>query len=82
MILSGTISREDAIIELEETLYENHEVLQDMTFISKKLGISIDEFRSLIKQPLNHYSSFPNNEKLLLFLMSIVAYLKKIIGLN
>ena len=82
MILSENISREDAILELGKPLYENNEVLQDMTFISKKLGISVDEFSNLIKQPLSHYSSFPNNEKLLLFLMNTVASLKKIIGLN
>ena len=82
MILSETISREEALIELDKTLYEKNEVLQDMTFISKKLGISIDEFSNLIKQPLNHYSSFPNNEKLVLLLMNIAAYLKKIILLK
>lgn len=60
MILSGQLSRADALEQLEEPLYAAQDLETDVTYFCKKIGIGRDEFESVMAQPNRHYSDFAN----------------------
>lgn len=64
LILSGQITREQALEELKEPPYDHDLLAQDHEFIAKKLGLSVAEFDAIIAhKPVSHYE-YPNQEKL------------------
>lgn len=60
LILSGQMSREQALAKLEEPLYEADELESDIEYFCKKLRISRSEFDSFMKMPLMHYNDYAN----------------------
>lgn len=58
MILSGQISREEAVAELAQPLYEPSELAEDKIFVSKKLNISLDELEALVVSRGVDYRNF------------------------
>ena len=55
MILTGQMTREEALKKLEEPLYTEENLEKDIEYIIQKLGMTRDEFDSLMKQePRNH----------------------------
>ena len=60
LIVSGQLTRNAAIDELKLPLYDPHELEQDIVYFTKKLGITIDEFKVLLKIPINNYTNFKN----------------------
>jgi aminotransferase len=66
-IISGEISRIEAIHELSMPLYELKKLRDDEEFIAKKLELELDDFLALKEVPLAYFSDFPNDlEKLAL----------------
>lgn len=64
LIVSGEITRDEALTELEKPLYPSDQFEEDKRFILVKLGISDDEFKSLLHAPKNE-TLIPSNKKLL-----------------
>ncbi len=62
LVLSGQMSRSDALEALEAPLYDEKMLAEDKIFIAKKLGLSLAEFEELIEQPVHHFSEFPNHQ--------------------
>ncbi|HEY8609601.1 MAG TPA: N-acetyl sugar amidotransferase [Noviherbaspirillum sp.] len=60
LIMAGQMTREAALAELEEPLYDAQELDKDISYFCKKLGITVDEFDDYVRGPLRHYSEFPN----------------------
>lgn len=50
-ILAGTMTREQALKELETDPYDHDQMMEDKAYIAKKLGISTDEFDEIIEGP-------------------------------
>jgi hypothetical protein len=73
-ICVGAISREAALEELKKKPYNQEQVDNDKKYISKKLGITPEEFEDILKAPPKYYFSYPNNEKMLNFIYT--AYRK------
>lgn len=63
LILSGQITRSDALTALEEPLYDPKLLAEDKQFIAKKLRLTLDEFEALIEQPVSHFSAYPNHQR-------------------
>ncbi|MBS2034807.1 N-acetyl sugar amidotransferase [bacterium] len=61
MILSGQITRAEALEQLATPSYDEATWKQDAEFIAKKLEISVDEFLSLMSQPNRHFTDYKNN---------------------
>jgi N-acetyl sugar amidotransferase len=61
LIMSGQISRDAALTELEQPDFSSREVEEDEIFVTKKLGFTIDEFEELLKESPKSYSDYPNN---------------------
>jgi N-acetyl sugar amidotransferase len=60
LIVSGQLTRDEAMVELEKPLYDRHELEADIEYFCKKLQISRHEFNELMEAPVHHYSDFPN----------------------
>lgn len=63
LVVTGEISRENALQQLSKPLYDPVLLREDKEFVSKKLGITIDELEKLIKEPCSHYTKFANHQK-------------------
>lgn len=59
-IVSGQLSRDDALLMLDEPLYETGELRRDTRYLQKKLRISSDEFEELMNVPVHHAGEFAN----------------------
>lgn len=80
LIVSGFITRDEALDKLREPLYDDSELIQDKDFISNKLGISISELDKYVEGPNRHYSEFKNWDKKHSFFKQTKNTLKKTIG--
>lgn len=80
LIVSGQMSREEALREIEKPLYDPGELAIDITFFCKKLRIEKDEFERLMKVPKRHYSDFSNWDIYYRILKTIQMIIAKMIG--
>jgi len=64
MICSGQISREDALIELQGPPAPQELLVQDRDYVIKKLGLTADEFNSIVKAPNKTFLDYPNTHNL------------------
>ncbi|WP_291991239.1 N-acetyl sugar amidotransferase [Candidatus Accumulibacter sp. ACC007] len=60
LIVSGQMSREEALRQLSEPLYEPRELELDLNYLCKKLRITRVQFEELMVVPSHHYTDFPN----------------------
>lgn len=60
LIVSGQMSRDEALVKLNEPLYDSAELEIDITYFCKKLRINRQQFDELMKLPTHNYSDFPN----------------------
>ncbi|RGT72486.1 N-acetyl sugar amidotransferase [Ruminococcus sp. AF18-22] len=58
MILSGQMTREKALEELERPLYKEGELEQDITYILTELGMSREEFDKIMSETPNSHDNF------------------------
>jgi len=81
-ILSGQITREEALVELSEPLYSERELENDKLYLRKKLGLSQDEFEKLLEAPKRKAEDYPSDEKFYKFVKSTQARVEKKLGLR
>lgn len=60
LILSKQLSRDEALNQLAEPLYDPDELATDINYLCKKLEISQESFSKIMEDPIRHYSEFPN----------------------
>ena len=58
LIVAGSLTRDEALKELEKPLYTDNELAEDTAFVAKKLGFLVEELKSLIHAPPRHYLDF------------------------
>lgn len=71
LICTGEMNREQAMKELEKKSYDPQQIQIEKEYISKKLGINMTEFESIMNAPPKSYRDYPNNEKMLEFIYDI-----------
>jgi len=59
-VLSGEISREDAITAIQELPYEKGEVESVLNYVTKKLDLNRDQFVEIFKAPGHSYTDYPS----------------------
>ncbi|MCP5282485.1 MAG: N-acetyl sugar amidotransferase [Rhodoferax sp.] len=59
LIVSGQMSRDEALAKLQEPLYDPKELEVDISYFCKKLRISRQQFDAFVAAPAHHYSDFP-----------------------
>jgi N-acetyl sugar amidotransferase len=62
LILSGEMSRDEAMTLLETANYPEELRRQDHEFVAKKLGISTAELDTIVASPIKYYTDYPNSE--------------------
>jgi hypothetical protein len=62
LIVSRQMTREEAVVQLEEPLYDPDELETDIVYFCKKLQITRSEFEKLMAAPVHHHSEFSNWE--------------------
>jgi N-acetyl sugar amidotransferase len=62
LVLSGQITRDEALKLMESSNYPEALRAQDHEFIAKKLGLSVAELDELIARPPVDYTELPNSE--------------------
>ena len=60
LIVSGQMTRDEALSELDTPLYDTAELEIDIVYFCKKLRITRQQFDDLMRVPTHHYSDFPN----------------------
>lgn len=61
MILSGEISRADAVGEMERPLFEASELVREIEYVAKKFGLSVSELEALIALPPKGSEAYASN---------------------
>lgn len=67
MILTGQMTREEALIKLKQSPYDEKTMHEDKKFIAEKLDISLQEFENLIDGENKIYSDYKNSLSLIEF---------------
>ena len=81
LIVSGQMTRDEALKELEKPVYDEIELKEDKEFISKKLGISLEEFETIMKQPNKTFLDYPSDYKKNIFFSNLKKKIKNSIML-
>jgi N-acetyl sugar amidotransferase len=58
LILTGQMSRSEALENLKQPPYDDSTIKQDIEFVANKLGISIEELNSYLALPLKSYRDY------------------------
>lgn len=61
LILTGEITREEALKELERQPYTNELIKEDTEYIANKLGLSIDELKNLVEGENKTFEDYKNS---------------------
>jgi N-acetyl sugar amidotransferase len=87
LICSEQITREDALRELEQPLYDPGQLKSDKEYIMKKFGLSAGEFDKIMHLPVRSHSEFKSDKRIkerymnmLIKTAPIRRSIKKIIG--
>ncbi len=62
MIMSGQISREEALSEIQKPPYDPAQLKIDMEYVIKKLGLTPQEFRKYMEQPAKSHLDYVSYE--------------------
>ena len=77
LILSGQITREDALEEMRQEIYPSGRLKEDKEFVIKKLGITEKEFEGIMALPSRTFCDSPSNYRLFLLPAVIGRFLRK-----
>ncbi|WP_417656300.1 N-acetyl sugar amidotransferase [Pseudidiomarina aestuarii] len=80
MILSGLLTREQALIELEKPLYDENELREDKYYIAKKLGITVEQLDEYVSSSGHDYSEYPNWDLQYEITKRIQSLVSKVLG--
>lgn len=64
LIVSGQLTKNEALEELKLPLYDSSKLEEDKVYWTKKLGLSISEYNNVMKCKPTFYTDFHNSEKL------------------
>ena len=65
LIVSGQISRADALLEIKKPIISEMQANRDIRFVGKKLGLNDIQINQLINSPSVPHSNYPNMTKVL-----------------
>jgi N-acetyl sugar amidotransferase len=63
LILTGQMSREEALNRLEQPAYDPETIDHEFEYIATKLRISVDELQHYLTMPKKFYWDYPNQER-------------------
>jgi N-acetyl sugar amidotransferase len=66
LILTGQMTREDALEKLSYPPYDEETIKQDFEYVATKLGISIEELQGYMDMPLKTYQDYKSQQNIYL----------------
>ncbi len=78
-ILSGDITREEALDELNKPLYDEAELTEDKHFVAKKLGITVENLDEMTSSPGRSYKEFKNWDSRYNMMKGLQRFLNKML---
>ena len=78
LIVAGQMSREEALHELKKPLYDEQELKEDVEFLSKKMGLSVKEFKDIMKMSNKTFRDYPSDYEFEQKMRKFYAYIKKL----
>lgn len=82
MVLSGLLTREQALDQLKEPLYDEQDLREDKHYIAKKLGITVEELDEYILSPGCDYTEYRNWDSRYAFMKRVQRLVSKMLGRN
>lgn len=79
-IVAGDMTREEALADLSEPLYDPGELVDDKAYIAKKVGLSVPDLDALIAAPARNHADFPNWNRYYRLMRTTRAFLEKHFG--
>ena len=64
LILTGQMTREEALENLSKPTYDSETIAQDFEYIATKLGISVEELQSYMDAPNKTYKDYKSQESI------------------
>lgn len=61
LVITNQLSRNEALVEIDEQPYDNKIAKQDMEYISDKLDIDVEDFKKLMNGENKTYKDYKNN---------------------
>lgn len=80
LIVSGQMTREQALAKLEEPLYDPQELQADIEYFCKKLRITREQFDEYLTSPPHHYTDFPTWEGRYKLLKKVQSLIQRGLG--
>ena len=79
-ILSGALSRDEALSELQKPLYDDAELVEDKAYIAKKLGLTVGELENLVSSEGHSYTDYPNWDSRYHLMKKIQLFVHRFLG--
>jgi len=76
LIVSGQISREEALNQIKEEIYRENEIDFDLEFVAKKLDWTVEEFKNILNFPPRRHQEFASIEWIFNYGMKVKNLLK------
>jgi len=80
LIVSGQMTRDEALAKLQEPLYDPEELETDIEYFCKKLRITREQFDSYLTAPSHHHTDFPTWEARHKLLKKVQRLIQRAIG--
>lgn len=77
LIVSGQISRGEALLEMEKPLYDETELKEDKEFLAKKMGLTLAEFNEIMNQPNKTFRDYPSDYEFEQKMRKLYSFIKK-----
>ncbi len=78
LILTGQMTREEALLKLEQPAYDPATIDEDFEYIATKLGITVAELRHYHQMPLKTFRDYKNQQ----WLFNLGAKVLKLLGVE
>lgn len=78
LVLSGQMTREEALTKIAEKTYSDETLKNDLNFIIKKLGLSQESFADIMAAPNKSFLDYPTSVKLRITMSKIKNRLRRL----
>lgn len=78
LILTGQMTREDALDKLSKTAFDSEMIEHDFEYVATKLGVSVDELQGYMNLPMMTYKDYKSQQSI----YNIGAKVLKLFGLE
>ena len=65
LILTGQMTRDDALVKIALPAYDDETIAQDFEYIATKLDLTVDEFRHIMQGPNRTFRDYDNSMALI-----------------